>query len=700
MIRLSACRFWIESHSIVFRMHVLRTVLIVCLLMLIFGQVGSFFASYERRKVEQDLLDFKFILLDVVSVSQSVRGSEKELISTGREVYSRTALEKLQAREVMLKKISKISTDGINVRPLESLWRLHGEHQVALSALSRVIATAKVGKQQEINQLELVIMTLSTDFLAHAHQLFDAADEAYKRMVGNAAAAEQARMVVAFFSIALVMVILLFLNVLVMRGVVQPLMRLALLIRSMDKENDTPVPYTNNQSEIGDIARALEDLRGALGQLDEYDKQTSVQGRELLEKAGIEASEKFAVEANDKKSKFLATMAHELRTPISSLMLLSEELIENPYENLNEKQLRSLSFVMKSGKELMMIVNDILDLAKVESGELDIVHEEINIREFSQSLKYRYESMATSKGLGYGVEVASGVSDVMTSDELRLEQVIRNFISNAMKFTESGKVNVVISVPSTKDIELHNVQVNEGESILIAVHDTGMGIPPSKLGEVFDEFKQVGSRARNSQAGTGLGLSISRKLAKMLGGGIFAASVEGKGSCFSLCIPLHLGEPVSKHGMRRRGRPQEVQQKPAVPQIITKDDLAGRRVLVVDDDERNMFALTRLLKRHDINSDSAYNGQVAVEALEQNPTMYDIVLLDIMMPVMDGYEVLSYMQGSEALRKIPVIVITAKAFELDMEECLDLGASDYLSKPIISSKLFDSMISVLNNGKK
>ncbi|MGI8335923.1 HAMP domain-containing protein [Actinomadura scrupuli] len=556
--------------------------------------------------------------------------------------------------------------------------------------------------------------------------------------------------------------------------------------------------------------------------------------------------------ASKYKSEFLANMSHELRTPLNSLLILAQLLAQNPTRNLTPKQVEYAGIIHSAGSDLLQLINDILDLSKVEAGKMDLVPERVPLRRLLDYVEATFRPLTTQKNLEFRVTTAPGVAGDLLTDDSRLRQVLGNLLSNAVKFTEVGSVELRIEQAEADDLP---DSVHRGGPVLaFRVADTGIGIPEQQLESIFGAFQQADGTTSRKYGGTGLGLSISREIAYLLGGAITADSTPGKGSAFTLylpvsrpdfeeppagepesarqvrvveagreqrpalpgaavpaprrrvlvieerprgllslvaesavadltdgrdlgdprgpvevitavgaqeaaaalaagtfhCVVLELdapdgaalrfleamdgdpalrGVPVLAHNSRRLNpvhervlrdradsRPLELlpsldelrerivlhltaqapgdvvplvlPQSGDQPALVAADgSLAGRKVLVVDDDARNVFALTGVLELQGMQVLHAENGRRGIETLLGNPGI-DLILMDVMMPEMDGYAATAAIRAMPEYADLPIIAVTAKAMHGDREKSLASGASDYVTKPVDAHTLF------------
>jgi signal transduction histidine kinase len=432
------------------------------------------------------------------------------------------------------------------------------------------------------------------------------------------------------------------------------------------------------QQQSEELTVTNEELTLKTALLEEQVRVTNEKNREV--ELANQVLEHQAVEleiASKYKTEFLANMSHELRTPLNSMMILSRMLEENKDGNLNAKQREYASTIHSAGEDLLRLIDDVLDLSKVEAGHMEIQPERVLLSNILHYVKRSFESVAERTGVELLVEVQEGLPDSLVTDEKRLTQIVGNLLSNAFKFTTAGSVTFSVA----------HVDV----SWSFIVKDTGIGIPANKLEEIFHAFRQANGTTNRTYGGTGLGLSISRQLSKLLQGSITVESVVGGGSVFTLIIPdmsemvaakplvatAMFVAPPAPESLPEAGSEQTVQDE--LNQERT--ELDGKRLLLVDDDIRNLFALSSVLEDYGFKVSFAENGHEAVTILRNNPD-FDLILMDIMMPQMDGYEAMQTIRAMPGMKGLPIIALTAKAMHEDRDKCLRAGASDYLTKPI------------------
>ncbi|WHT22680.1 HAMP domain-containing protein [Crossiella sp. CA-258035] len=634
---------------------------------------------------------------------------------------------------------------------------------------------------------------------------------------------------------------------------------------------NTIVANARTDELLAESQRLTEELQSRSGELQVRQEELQVSNAELEEKAALLATQNRDIEtknteieqarqelearaqqlslASKYKSEFLANMSHELRTPLNSLLILAQLLAQNPTRNLTPKQVEFAGIIHSAGSDLLQLINDILDLSKVEAGKMDINPERVPLHRLLDYVEATFRPMTTQNSLGFHITTAPGVPDELLTDDSRLRQVLRNLLSNAVKFTEAGSVELRIEPAPAAEVPA-SVRAH-GPALAFRVIDTGIGIAPEQLESIFGAFQQADGTTSRRYGGTGLGLSISREIAYLLGGVIVAESALDQGSTFTLylpaarpdfaanthrpapagveppsgargraqaetaespvrprrllvieerprgllslvaesavadlthnrdlgdllghvevvtaagaqeaaaelaaepchCVVLELdmadgaalrllaamdrdpalrGVPVLAHNSRRLApeqerqlqertgqqplellssldelrerialhlsveepgsvlplvRPEESTGTPSAPR--SDDSLAGRTVLVVDDDARNVYALTGILELHGMRVLHAENGRKGIEALREHPGI-DLILMDVMMPEMDGYAATTAIRAMPEHAALPVIAVTAKAMPGDREKSLASGASAYVTKPVDADDL-------------
>ncbi|HEV2638227.1 MAG TPA: HAMP domain-containing protein [Actinocrinis sp.] len=668
------------------------------------------------------------------------------------------------------------------------------------------------------------------------------------------------------------------------------------LMETVGVNVNTIIANARTDELLGESQRLAGELQARSEELQVRQEELQRSNAELEEKAALLASQNSDIEAKNLeieqarqelearaqqlalaskyKSEFLANMSHELRTPLNSLLILAQLLAKNPTRNLSPKQVEYAGVVHSAGSDLLGLINDILDLSKVEAGKMDVDPEHFPLRRLLDYVEATFRPLTTQKGLEFRVDTGAGVPGDLFTDDSRLRQVLSNLLSNAVKFTEAGAVELRIEPAS--DEEVPRPLRRLAPFIAFRVQDTGIGIPEQQLETIFGAFQQADGTTSRRYGGTGLGLSISREIAQLLGGAVIATSVVGEGSSFTLylpvahpdwlalpaqqlpsaagagvvagsagsnaatgsvaltspagsiaaagsasaaalvpvgsaasarrllviedrphglltlvaesavgeladsghdsrgpvairtvrhaedaaaillaephqCVVLELGTaddaasrfletcarepalhsvPVLAHHNRDLTPAQDrllnahsqaypLELVPSLDDLrerialhvsaarpvgvlaltrsgdreraeLPENDgrLSGRTVLVVDDDPRNVFALTGMLEFHGMRVLHAENGRRGIDLLNGDPDI-DLILMDVMMPEMDGYEATAHIRATSAHADLPIIAVTAKAMQGDREKSLAAGASDYVTKPVDASKLID-----------
>jgi two-component system, chemotaxis family, sensor kinase CheA len=386
--------------------------------------------------------------------------------------------------------------------------------------------------------------------------------------------------------------------------------------------------------------------------------------------------------ANKYKSQFLANMSHELRTPLNSIILLSRLLMKNEKRDLNENHVKKLDVIYNSGQELLRLINDILDLSKIEAGKMNVDNREFNTKDLLKEAKQMFEDVAKEKEINLVCKDA--VNSMLYGDYNKISQIVRNLLSNAIKFTSKGTVCFEIKPCENKDIQ-------------IIIADTGIGVSKDNLDRIFEEFYQGDGSTSRNYGGSGLGLSISNKLAEVMNGQIIVQSEEGKGSKFTLVLRnITIPRRVQQNKVGDEFDASMAMEEAAItisskdrlkPRYLTPKtnkqhtmNLIGKKILIVDDDPRNIFVLASALEDFGAEILEAESGEEALELLEWQQV--DLILMDIMMPVMDGFQVIKVIRESKIYGNVPIIAITAKSHKGDSEKCIEAGANDYISKPV------------------
>lgn len=398
-------------------------------------------------------------------------------------------------------------------------------------------------------------------------------------------------------------------------------------------------------------------------------------GRDISEKKEYEQiiikEKEKAEEAAKEKSRFLANMSHEIRTPINGIVGLTNLLIGT---EIDAKQKKYLNAIISSSETLMVVINDILDISKMEAGKLQFAHKSFRIETTISQLVEMMESKAGAKGLDFQYNKGA-LPTFLFGDEARLNQIFYNIVGNAIKFTDEGSVAISAEVTLTNDEEC---------TLQFQVQDSGIGISAEKIKNIFSAFSQVEENDSRKYQGTGLGLTISKRLIELQGGTLSVSSELGKGSLFSIAIPFTYSNKL-------------VEKKESEVFKPISNFFPGLQVLLVEDNPINQLVTIDLLSGKGAKVDLAENGKIAIEML--NKKDYRVVLMDMQMPVLDGYSAIKQIRKNDQLAHHKIIALTAHVNEVEVKKCYDAGADEYLSKPFQPAELFEKIYSLCSTKK-
>jgi HAMP domain-containing protein/signal transduction histidine kinase/DNA-binding response OmpR family regulator len=445
--------------------------------------------------------------------------------------------------------------------------------------------------------------------------------------------------------------------------------------------------------------------------LSEQKSEVEQKNREIeLARAALEDKAKQLALSSKYKSEFLANMSHELRTPLNSMLILSKMLAENAEHNLNEKQIEFAETIHSSGGDLLALINEILDLSKIESGTMGVEIGEIYFSELQEDIERMFEQVAQDKGIQFVVETDERLPAQMQTDVKRLRQVLKNLLSNAFKFTHQGEVAMRVGI-AEGGWSYDNETLNQASKVIaFTVSDTGIGIPEDKQQLIFEAFQQADGTTSRKYGGTGLGLSISREIARLLGGEITLESAPGKGSTFTFYLPESYQPATSPHedhaddessngnghhqlSLISLAKDSEDNEASRV-QIRVSDDRAeitpnDRVLLIIEDDVAFIRILLDIAHEQGFKCLVAQHGEEALmTARKYRP---DAVTLDLTLPGMHGYAVLDRMKHDPSTRHIPVQIISVID---DMKRVLKLGALGHISKPVSREKLVEAIVNL------
>lgn len=428
-------------------------------------------------------------------------------------------------------------------------------------------------------------------------------------------------------------------------------------------QSDAPNAQSELMVQNQELMRSLSELRARHDEIRQLSTELEDTNRGVMALyAELDQRAEELRQASESKSRFLSNMSHEFRTPLNSILALSRMLLDRGDGDLTEEQERQVGYIRKSAESLTGMVNDLLDIAKVEAGKVDVVVGEFSVPELFGGLRGVMRPLLDEGSVELIFE-ENGPLPVLHTDEGKVSQILRNLISNALKFTERGEIRV-------------SAALRRPDSLVFDVTDTGIGIAPRDIDRIFDEFAQVKSTFQLRSKGSGLGLPLSRRLAELLGGTLTVRSDPGRGSVFTLAIPADLRPGGEK----------------TVAEVVVERPIADRHVLIVDDEEASRYVLRQLLATETrIVLSEADNGTEGLRRVQFE--LPDLVLLDLDLPGLDGFEIFRTLRGDPATRHIPIVIVTSSVLTPADQSRLSGAASIIskatLSRPVLSAVLAD-----------
>lgn len=422
------------------------------------------------------------------------------------------------------------------------------------------------------------------------------------------------------------------------------------------------VNFSNRTPRATPFSEADKDLVNLIG------SWISIMMERSLEAEELRKSKETAELANLAKSVFLANMSHEIRTPLTAIIGFSDIALDD--DQTKEQRVSSLEIIRSSSKYLLNLINHILDLSKIEANELDIENTNINLAQLLKEIESIVSGQAKRRNIDLGIEYKFPIPDKILTDELRLKQILLNLCNNAIKFTDEGEIRIVVGYEQSS------------QSLTIEVRDSGIGISKDNLEKIFEPFKQADASTTRQYGGTGLGLSLSKRIARLLNGSLTVESEESKGSVFTLKIKLHYPQQGEPKLIYAQGELTDIG-KTRTP--LAKLPKLHGRVLLVDDNDLNQLLIRKYLEKMGATVTAANNGATAVSLAQQME--YDLIFMDMQMPILSGVDAVKMLRANQYTK--PIIMLTANATLEDRVICEQAGSNDFVTKPILSEKLYE-----------